>query len=366
MLVRELGPGGSERQLTEVAKGLDRKLFSPHVAFFREGFRSKELVDASVPCIQLRVKSFFKAGTIGEALRLFRYLRSRDIQLVHTFDYPLTCFAVPVSRAARVPVILSSQRSDRSLIPKRFLQMTRWTDRLVDGVVVNCYAIEQHLTRSEGVPPAKIFRISNTIDLSRFNPGLRDFDKTCKSGAPITIGSVAMFRTEKRLDLLIEAFAKIVATLPSVNLVLVGTGPEEQRLKRLAEKCGVSNRCQFEPPQGHVEKWFRQIDIFVLPSSSEALSNSLMEAMACGCAVIASNVGGNPELVTDGLNGLLFPSGDLESLTDKICRLVVDKHLRQQVSSNSVAMVRKRFSAQSAIDSISSIYNSLLARNVHP
>ena len=244
--------------------------------------------------------------------------------------------------------------------------MTRWTDRLVDGVVVNCYAIEQHLTRSEGVPPAKIFRISNTIDLSRFNPGLRDFDKTCKSGAPITIGSVAMFRTEKRLDLLIEAFAKIVATLPSVNLVLVGTGPEERRLKRLGEKCGVSNRCQFEPPQDHVEKWFRQIDIFVLPSSSEALSNSLMEAMACGCAVIASNVGGNPELVTDGLNGLLFPSGDLESLTDKICRLVVDKHLRQQVSSNSVAMVRKRFSAQSAIDSISSIYNSLLARNVHP
>jgi glycosyltransferase involved in cell wall biosynthesis len=148
-------------------------------------------------------------------------------------------------------------------------------------------------------------------------------------------------------------------------LIVVGSGPEEQRLKRIAQECRVFDRCRFEPAQDSVEHWFRAIDVFVLPSSSEALSNSLMEAMACGCAVIASNVGGNPELVTDGFNGFLFSSGDLESLAHKIRQLVLDKHLRQEFSSNSAATVRERFTAQRTIESISSIYSSLLARNLN-
>jgi glycosyltransferase involved in cell wall biosynthesis len=366
LLVRELGPGGSERQLAEVAKGLDRTRFFPHVAFFREGFRLRELIETGVPCVRLPVSSFLKPGAVLEAFRLFRYLRAHGIQLVHTFDYPLSCFAVPVARAAKVPVILSSQRSYRSLIPKPFLPIIRWTDSLVDGIVVNCRAIEQHLIQTEGVPPSKILLAFNAINLSQFYPCLREVDSSGESRTQVTIGSVAVLRPEKCLDLMIEAFANVAASLPSINLALLGSGPEEQRLKRLAQQRGILDRCRFESAQNEVGSFLRSIDIFVLPSSSEALSNSLMEAMACGCAVIASNVGGNPELVTDGVNGLLFPAGDLEELTCRIRQLILDKPLRQQLSINAAATVRERFTVKGTLGTISSIYDSLLNQNVDP
>src|ERR1700722_14600692 len=113
---RELGQGGSERQLVEIAKALDRSRFAVHVGCFHpQGFRSAELSREGIPILHLPVYSFRSFAAIRGAWQLARYLRRHKVQLVHTFDTPMNCFAVPVARACRVPVVLSSQRASRRL-----------------------------------------------------------------------------------------------------------------------------------------------------------------------------------------------------------------------------------------------------------
>src|SRR5579862_5207312 len=146
LMVRELGWGGSERQLTEMARSLDRSRFQVHVACFRaEGMRVRELEEAGVPILALPVRSLRGVSAVTGANMLLRYLRKHSIQLVHTFDSPTNLFGVPVARLAGTRVVLSSQRAYRELTPPVQRRLLRGTDSMVDGVVVNCQALVRHM-----------------------------------------------------------------------------------------------------------------------------------------------------------------------------------------------------------------------------
>jgi glycosyltransferase involved in cell wall biosynthesis len=142
--------------------------------------------------------------------------------------------------------------------------------------------------------------------------------------------------------------------------VIVGSGPEQSGLEALAQELGISGQCLFQPAVADVAPWLRSIDIFVLPSLTEALSNSLMEAMACGCACIASAVGGNPELVQDGKTGLLFRAGDAQDLFEKLSRVTVDAALRERLAAASASAVQDRFSLVASASRMQEIYSRYL------
>jgi glycosyltransferase involved in cell wall biosynthesis len=130
----------------------------------------------------------------------------------------------------------------------------------------------------------------------------------------------------------------------------------------MARELGVAGDIHFEPATRDVARWLNSSDIFVLPSVSEALSNALMEAMACGIAPIASNTGGNPELVKDGVTGLLFPKGDSNALAEQIRRLVDDPALRQRFAAASAAFIRNEMTIDKAAARMADIYTSLLSK----
>ncbi|MGA8594760.1 MAG: glycosyltransferase family 4 protein [Bryobacteraceae bacterium] len=360
LLVRELGAGGSERQLTEIAKALDKARFEVHVGYFREGMRCAELTDAGIRTLKIGVTSFRKPEAVREALHLGGYLRAHRIMIVHTFDYPLTCFGVPVARAFGVPVVLSSQRGHRELIPASYRPLVRATDLLADGIVVNCHEMELHLFRDEDVPRRKIRLCYNGIDTDRYSPSsppARTYEKA------VTAGCVSVLRREKNLGLLLKAFSELAECCPELRLLIVGSGPEESTLRELAHQLGLGNRFSLRSAQNDVVSALREIDIFVLPSLTEALSNSLMEAMACGCAVIASAVGGNPELVDPERTGLLFENGNLRDLTDKIKRLVRDDALRKWLGINARQFIERQFSLERASRSMEEIYGDFLTQS---
>jgi glycosyltransferase involved in cell wall biosynthesis len=121
----------------------------------------------------------------------------------------------------------------------------------------------------------------------------------------------------------------------------------------------LGDRCAFEPARQDVAFWLRQIDIFVLPSLSEAFSNSLMEAMACGCCVVASRVGGNPELVIDGEAGLLFPARDSAELTRVLDRLLKDGALRARLAAAGSERIRRQFTIARAAQRMGAIYREV-------
>jgi glycosyltransferase involved in cell wall biosynthesis len=365
LMARELGPGGTERQLTELARSLDPSRFEVHVGCFAEGIRADELRRQGIPILCLQVNSFKKPSALSGASQLISYFRKHKIRLVHTFDYPLNCFGVPLARAIRVPVVLSSQRADRRLIPRAYLKMIRVTDRLVSGIVVNSEAVRSEMIGTERIAPSLLHLCYNGIDTNAFHSERRRRVPPLKA-ASLVIGVLCVLRPEKDLVTLVEAFARVAAQNRNLRLAIVGSGPELARLESLAQELCVLDQCVFQPAVSDVSSWLKSIDIFVLPSISEALSNSLMEAMACGCACIASRTGGNPELIRDEETGLLFEPGNSENLAGKLSRLLNDADLRSQLSQAGSRVIHDGFSLGASVKRMEEIYTGCFRKGLSP
>ena len=359
LMARELGLGGSERQLAEIALALDRERFEPHVGCFTDvGFRAHDLREAGVPILELGVRSLVSRSALAGAWRMGRYLRRHGIRLVHAFDVPLDLFAVPVARLFHTPVVLSSQRAHRSLTPGATRQLLRLTDRMVDGIVVNSRAVARELAAEDDVPASMVRLAYNGVDTGLFRrEGSRA--QLPWTDATLVIGIICALRPEKGLLTLVDAFERMRAThqerCRGVKLLIVGSGP---MLHELQARAGAN--CHFQPAQRDVAPWLRAIDIFVLPSLSEALSNSLMEAMACGCCPVASDVGGNPELVEEGSSGLLFPAGDSGALAARLALLAEDPELRRRLGDNARERMAASFTRASSARTMGAIYDEYL------
>lgn len=358
LMGRELGAGGTERQLTEVAKCLDRSRWTPHVACFRDGgIRAHELRAAGVPIVQLPVHSFLSPSVFSGARYLGRYLRDHGIRITHTFDMPTNIFGTVAARMQGCPVVLSSQRSYRSLRKPQERLLLRLTDRIVDGIVVNCEAMKRHLLEDEKIAADRVHVCLNGIDLARFPHEPRSRRPELAS-AETVIGTVCVLRPEKGLNTLIEAFARLGRQ--DVRLVIVGSGPVLADLQSLSRQLGVDPL--FVPATADVGSWLRSMDIFVLPSLSEALSNALMEAMASGCCPVASRVGGNPELVQPGETGMLFEASHTGELAEVLERLTANPDLRRQFAESAVRLIMSRFTVAASVRRMGEIYTAMLDR----
>lgn len=350
-----LGAGGTERQLTVIAQSLDRTRFEPYVSCLRPGgIRADELQAAGVPVVPFPISSLYKPHTFAAALALGKFLRRHQIDLVHTFDVPANLFGVPVAFGFRTPAILASQRAHRNLTPGFARHLLRLTDRLSDGIVVNSQAVRRELIEEYKVPANRIHLCYNGIDTQLFRPAQNSAPR------PLTIGSVGLFRPEKGQRFLLEAFARLHTRFPDTRLLLVGGGPLESDLQALADQLGIAPYCELQPATGRVAEKLQSIDLFVLPSLSEALSNSLMEAMACGCCCLASGVGGNPELIEDCVSGLLFRPADAEDLAAKLTTLLDNPRRRSDYANAGLERIGSRFSVQASVEKMQAIYATVL------
>jgi glycosyltransferase involved in cell wall biosynthesis len=361
LLVRSLDLGGSERQMAEVAKSLDRRYFEPHVACFHsEGIRGEELRSAGVPILRLPVTSFASFSAVRGAAQLIRYIWRHNIRIVHSFDVPLNIFAVPAARAAMRPIVLSSQRAHRGLTPGAYHKLLRVTDRLVNGIVVNCEYMRRHLEDDEHVPAKMIHLCYNGIDTGVFAPGP---PPGLAGDADLVIGIVCALRPEKGLSTLMEAFGSFSPACPGAKLVIVGSGPCLGELQAQARALNIFDKCVFVPKTNDVTPWLRTFDIFVLPSLSEAFSNSLMEAMACGCCAVASRVGGNPELVGNSERGVLFEKQNARELAAIFASLAANPERRRQLAEAGMRFIREGFTLAASVTRMQQIYTSFLTSN---
>ena len=358
LMVRELNLGGSERQMTEMAMALDRSRFDPRVGCFRPaGLRADDLRAAGVPIVHFPVPSL---ASVKGALRIAAYVREQNIRLVHTFDTPANLYGVPAARMAGSAVVVSSQRVDRALWPPTLRHGLRVTDRLVDGIVVNCEFLRRHLRDQEKVPAGLIHLCYNGIDTCAFQ-AVRGPRPDALRAAALVVGVVCSLRPEKGLDTLLDAFASVRGLVPGMKLAIVGGGPCLTDLQDRARALGILPDCVFEPATPRVADWLHAIDIFVLPSLSEALSNSLMEAMACGCCVSASRVGGNPELIAPGETGMLFEPRDAAGLAEVLRLLLRHPARRGELAWNAARLIHSRFTRERAAERMGEIYSALLA-----
>jgi glycosyltransferase involved in cell wall biosynthesis len=356
-MVRELTVGGCERDLTKLAKHLDRDQFTPYVGcFLPNGVRADELREAGVPIVVFPVRSFYGLSALRAARIMRNFLREHRIQVVHPFDVPSDIFAVPVAYFCRVPAILSCQLSYRDMYTPIYRRALKWTDPLADRIVVNSEAVRQSLIAGEGLRPDHVSLCYNGVDTAIFFPS----PNPRPASAPLVIGTLCVLREEKRLDLLVSAFAKIRHLRAGMKLLIVGSGPMLEPLATQSRDLGIQDFCQFEPSQSDVAPWLRRIDIFVTPSRTESFPNALLEAIACGCAPIGSNVGGIPELIDHGRTGLLFEPGSPEDLAVQLEQLIASDALRQSFAAAAAERARTRFSMQINVQTNQAIYREIL------
>jgi glycosyltransferase involved in cell wall biosynthesis len=168
-------------------------------------------------------------------------------------------------------------------------------------------------------------------------------------------------RKEKLLDTLLKACASVVPHDSRLRLLLVGDGPMREPWMKLRDELGLASFCHFEQTTTNIPYWMRTLDVFVLASESEGFPNTLLEAMASGCCVVSSVVGGVPELVEDGRSGFLFPAGDADSLAARLLAIIEDRDLRIRVGAAASIRARETFSMESAAANMEELYDSLLA-----
>lgn len=357
LMARELGAGGIERDLAKYAGGLDRSRFTPYVATFQpDGVRAQDLQRAGVPIFHVNMPSLKSVQAGRAAMQLARILREKKIRLLHAFD-PSAVFAVPVARFARVPVVMSSTVGHRDLFDAATRRQLRLIDHFVDSTVVNCEAMRRHLINDFSIPERKIDLCYNGVDTSEFHPCE---DWSAAGGPGLLIGTVCVLRPEKRLDLLLEAFRRVRRLAEGVELMIVGSGPELGRLQALAAQLGVTDGCVFQPAVPAVAPLMRAMDIFVSCSNSEAFSNAILEAMACGCCVVGSRVGGTPELIEDGRRGLLFEAENVNELAERLALVIKDKEMRRRLAATGAEFAANKLSLQIAVSRIAQIYENRL------
>ena len=366
LMVRELGLGGIERDVAKLALGFDRTRFIPYVATYKpEGPRYDELRRADVPILHLQFASLLSFQALSAASRFREFIRRNDIEIVHAFD-PSSVFGVPLARLLRVPVVLSSQLGHRDLHDPRTRKQLKLVDRWSDAVVVNCEALRLHLTNRHSVPAGKIELCYNGVETREFYPGPTTPPAQVE-GTPLLVGTVCVLRPEKGLDLLQAAFARVRHLVPGCKLLIVGNGPELDRLKTNSEKLGIQSDCVFLPAVASVAPIMRAMNIFVSCSHSEAFSNAILEAMACGCCTVGSRVGGTPELLgpentgEEG-RGILFESGNVDDLAAKLATAMTNESLRRSVGANAAEFARTKLNVETNIDRTMQIYDMLLQR----
>ena len=358
---------GTQKQLLETIRRLNRADFSPRLICLWESpwMRANTL---PCPCTVLGYRGFLKPDFPAVIRRLAALIRSERLDLLQTFfeDSIFVAYLGAALSGSR-PVLVSSRRDmglgkgNQPWYHRLFALTLPWVNRRFAGIVANSRQVQEYVARRERTPAAKIKVIYNGVALpeptSRPPPEL-----FTKHSADVWIGLLASLTPIKRHDLLIRAFARLSESCPGVRvrMAFLGEGGEHERLERLAEQLGVRDRIHFEGAVKDVDGYLTHLDIGVLCSDREGLSNAILEYMAYGLPVVATSVGGNPELVS-AENGVCVPPDDPEALAAALRSLVEDTQTRARLGVASKEKARRLFSWGRSIADLESYYRELVS-----
>ena len=348
---------------------MDRDLFQQHLGCFGR-FDDQLSIDLSSTPVQVyRIGKLYGVRAMREVLRLARYLKNERIDVMHAYNFYANVFAVPAARLAGVPVVLASCRDTGEYWTARQRRVNRLVCRLADGVIVNAEAIKARLI-DEGYATDRITVIHNGIHCPSLKTAAdqKAVRQTLKVPAdgPL-IGVVARLARLKGIEYFIHAAKAVLTRLPDAHFLIVGdtcVDPDyREELKQLTAGLGLQDRLTYTGFRLDIPEILPALTVSVLPSiSGEGLSNSLLESMAAGVPVVATNIGGNPEVVKDGVTGMLVPPKNPEELARAICRMIETQGLADAMGRAGRQRVIDHFSIDSMIGTTQSLYQNLLRR----
>ena len=362
--------GGTERQLVNLVRALDRSRFNPHLGCFgRRGQFLDEVEATGAPILEYPTNSLYNFGTWKQRLKFARDLRRKAIDVVHSYGFYANTFAVPAAWAARTPVVIAAIRDTGEMLTRAQRLVQKQICRLADCVLVNADAIRRWLI-GQGYAAEKIHVIRNGIMPPQ--PAERDAAIRVRRSLGLAadvplIGVLSRLNKMKGVEYFLEAAAAMgqrarIGRARNARFLIIGDGGHRKELEQYAARLGLGERVLFTGFRTDVSDVLSALDISVLPSLSEGLSNSLLESMAAGLPVIATNVGGNPEALEDGVTGIIVPPGDAGALARGMTLLLEDPERAAEFGEAARRRVAQRFSIEQMVRETEALYLRLLER----
>jgi glycosyltransferase involved in cell wall biosynthesis len=370
--------GGTEGQVLNLVRHLDRRAFDLRFACLRKGGDMlAEFEKLRIPISEYRIKNLYRPQTFMQQWRFAAHLRTQNIQIAHSYNFYANMFAIPAARMARVPVVLASIRDRGVYLTPNQKMAQKWVCQLADRILVNAESIREWLVE-QGYQDSRISVIKNGVDMSRYT-GLGNSahirrELGIPDSSPIVV-MIARLNPQKGVDEFIRAASLLRLSHPDVRFLIVGAKLQFQEgvfshdreylqeLNQLAADLGVAESVIFAGHRTDTPEILAQAAISVLPSHSEGLSNTLLESMAAGIPTVATNVGGNPELVKDQVNGILIPVKSPEHLAQAMRVILDDSQLAQRFGRQARIMANENFSLEKMTADTQALYHDELALN---
>ncbi|WP_149112801.1 glycosyltransferase [Limnoglobus roseus] len=352
-VIDNLSRAGTETQLLALIRTLDRAKFEPTLILLDgENETSRALEPANCRVIRLGVTKLLSLSALRAAKRVRAQWRQHPPAIVQAYFLDSSYFAVALARRSGVPHVLRVRNNLGYWLTRKHRLLNRLMRPWVDLSLTNSETGRESLIRQDGLSPDRVMMIENGVDLDRFGDATPTFSGT------VRVGCVANLRPIKNIDGLMRAARLVVERFPNVVFEVAGEGEERSKLEALKQELNLGERFVFRGRVDDVPQFLRSIDMAVLPSHSESLSNAILEYMAAGRAIVATDVGANAKLIQHGREGVIVLPGNDQMLADGIGTL-----LQNPASARGMArLARARVAAGYSRDAMRTKFEELYLR----
>ena len=359
-VISTLDRAGAEKQMVQLATGLNRNRFEPEVVcLWRKGLLEEELKNADIPVTLIQKRWKFDLSVVS---RLADFIKKKEFEIVHTWLFTSNTYGRMAARKAGTPIIIASERCVdvwKNIIHRAIdRHLARWTHK----IIANADAVKEFV-QNEGIMPDKIGVIRNSFDREKFRKPDRGKArrKLGASEGEVAIGFAGRLSKQKGVLYLVKAGALLPKEI-DWNMYIFGEGSLRGRLEKRARASGIESRARFMGAFQNSEEILPGLDIFVLPSLWEGLPNVLIEALASRLPVVAVDVGGVKEVVKEGSSGFLVPPANAKDLAEKIEMLVKNKGLREKMGREGRDFALAVFDVKTVVMAYEDIYRKALDR----
>ncbi len=363
-IIDDLGLGGAQRQLLELVKGLDRSRFQPVLFSLSEQKTAlkEEIEKTESPLVLLDQQGKFSFPVL---YKLWKGLQNFSPTIVHTYLFTADFYGRIAAKLAGVPILISSIRSTEPNKKRHYIWADRYLATWCDAIIVNAFCIGGLIVVREKIEKSKIFTIHNGVDLLRFDlPGENGLFRR-SLGIPegaVVLGTVGRLGPEKDHPTLLEAFSQIRRRGHDAFLLVVGDGTLRSVLVKQAERLGIGPYVRWLGPRNDIPEILRSLDLFLLPSRYEGCPNVVLEAMAAQICVVATAVGGTPEVIRHGETGVLVKPGEAKEMVEAVCALLENPQQILEMGREARRAVSESFSVGRMVEKTESLYKDLLKR----
>lgn len=363
VMLPRLRIGGAEMQVLGLLANLDRTRFEAHLCLLNRGDAKME--EAAMSNVESLTFLDFRWRKLPVVFpRLVRYLRNGEFDILHAHLALADSLGRIAGKRAGVPVLMTTEHGKHLWKGRLYLMMEKWLARSTDMRICVSDDIARIRVNREGTPEDKVTVIPNSVDPAPFRGAVKgraavmsEFGWDVEDPLIVTVGRLVV---AKDYPSLVEAVYFLKDEFPGVRCLIAGDGPCRGEIEEAVARSGVSGNFSLPGARNDIPDLLSACDVFVLSSVREGLPVSLLEAMASGCAIASTNVGGIPEAVKDGESALLVTPGEPRTLAGAIGRLLGGRELAVRLGENASRVIDERYSAAAVTREIEDIYTRLV------